>query len=344
MGISLGAVFMGAMTYIGNGPNFMVRAIAEKSGVKMPSFFGYMVYSCLILLPLFALMVWLYLVVSVLVQNRDVSESGVRRAVIGRRRLRATHALTCWPSHLHRVARDDHFARPARRVLSSGLPRRSHRHRYRVRLRRHIPARAVPGPGRDAGRAGGDRSVRAGDLTPFWRTLADGQHMTIVHAAREELNFALDGLRPAAGQPVRHAACRRFLQRGVSVVVRLGGDASFSNARPAKGEQRTDWRRRPLTAEQIDYALEDVRYLLPLHDALQRRLEAIGPARVAGRRDGPLAARCARCARAAALAASVGHRQPVAAEPGDRPRAVACGGRPRPSGATCRRGACCATI
>ncbi len=61
MGISLGAVFMGSMTYIGNGPNFMVRAIAEKSGVKMPSFFGYMVYSCLILLPLIALMMWLYL-------------------------------------------------------------------------------------------------------------------------------------------------------------------------------------------------------------------------------------------------------------------------------------------
>jgi Na+/H+ antiporter NhaD/arsenite permease-like protein len=60
MGISLGAVFMGAMTYIGNGPNFMVRAIAEKSGVKMPSFFGYMVYSCLILLPLFWLMTWLF--------------------------------------------------------------------------------------------------------------------------------------------------------------------------------------------------------------------------------------------------------------------------------------------
>jgi Na+/H+ antiporter NhaD/arsenite permease-like protein len=59
--ISLGAVFMGAMTYIGNGPNFMVRAIAEKSGVKMPSFFGYMVYSCAILLPLLAVMVWLYL-------------------------------------------------------------------------------------------------------------------------------------------------------------------------------------------------------------------------------------------------------------------------------------------
>ncbi len=59
--ISLGAVFMGAMTYIGNGPNFMVKTIAEKSGVKMPSFFGYMVYSCVILLPILAIDVWLFL-------------------------------------------------------------------------------------------------------------------------------------------------------------------------------------------------------------------------------------------------------------------------------------------
>lgn len=51
--ISLGSVFMGANTYIGNGPNFMVKSIAEQSGVKMPSFFGYMVYSILILMPLY---------------------------------------------------------------------------------------------------------------------------------------------------------------------------------------------------------------------------------------------------------------------------------------------------
>ncbi len=53
--ISLGAVFMGANTYIGNGPNFMVRSIAEQAGVKMPSFFGYMVYSVLVLVPIFAI-------------------------------------------------------------------------------------------------------------------------------------------------------------------------------------------------------------------------------------------------------------------------------------------------
>ena len=51
--ISLGAVFMGANTYIGNGPNFMVKAIAEEMKVKMPTFFGYMAYSAAILLPLF---------------------------------------------------------------------------------------------------------------------------------------------------------------------------------------------------------------------------------------------------------------------------------------------------
>ena len=50
-----GSVFMGANTYIGNGPNFMVKAIAEKSGVAMPSFFGYMLYSGGILIPLFVL-------------------------------------------------------------------------------------------------------------------------------------------------------------------------------------------------------------------------------------------------------------------------------------------------
>jgi Na+/H+ antiporter NhaD/arsenite permease-like protein len=58
--ISAGAVFMGANTYIGNAPNFMVKAIAEEAGVKMPSFFGYMLWSAVFLLPCFALITWLY--------------------------------------------------------------------------------------------------------------------------------------------------------------------------------------------------------------------------------------------------------------------------------------------
>lgn len=56
--ISLGAVFLGAMTYIGNGPNFMVRAIAESAGVRMPSFFGYVLYSGCLLLPVLAFVAW----------------------------------------------------------------------------------------------------------------------------------------------------------------------------------------------------------------------------------------------------------------------------------------------
>jgi len=60
LAISSGAVFMGAMTYIGNAPNFMVRSICEERGIKMPSFIGYLLWSGAILLPLFALysLIW----------------------------------------------------------------------------------------------------------------------------------------------------------------------------------------------------------------------------------------------------------------------------------------------
>lgn len=58
--ISCGAVFMGAMSYIGNAPNFMVKSIAETSGIKMPSFFGYMVWSIAILIPLFIVMSFIF--------------------------------------------------------------------------------------------------------------------------------------------------------------------------------------------------------------------------------------------------------------------------------------------
>ncbi len=60
--ISLGAVFFGAMTYIGNGPNFMVKAIAEESGIKMPSFFGYMIkFSLVVLLPVYIIVQLIFL-------------------------------------------------------------------------------------------------------------------------------------------------------------------------------------------------------------------------------------------------------------------------------------------
>jgi ribonuclease D len=113
---------------------------------------------------------------------------------------------------------------------------------------------------------------RVPDLTIFWRTLAEGHHITIAHAAREELNFAL----LSCGKPLANlfdtqiaaGFCSNEYPASYGSVV-----SRFLNERAAKGEQRTDWRRRPLTEHQIDYALEDVRYLLPLHDAILRRLK-----------------------------------------------------------------------
>jgi Na+/H+ antiporter NhaD/arsenite permease-like protein len=58
--ISCGAVFMGANTYIGNGPNFMVKAIAEENNVRMPGFFGYMAYSGAILIPTFVIVTFIF--------------------------------------------------------------------------------------------------------------------------------------------------------------------------------------------------------------------------------------------------------------------------------------------
>jgi ribonuclease D len=115
---------------------------------------------------------------------------------------------------------------------------------------------------------------RAGDLGPLWRLLGEGRHVTIAHAAREEVNFALT----SCGQPpaklfdsqIAAGFCSNEYPASYGSVVQR-----FLNVRPAKGEQRTDWRRRPLTEDQIAYALEDVRYLLPLHETLVRRLERL---------------------------------------------------------------------
>jgi Na+/H+ antiporter NhaD/arsenite permease-like protein len=62
MAISLGSVFMGANTYIGNAPNFMVKSICEEAKIKMPSFFGYMRYSIGILIPTFLVVMFIYLI------------------------------------------------------------------------------------------------------------------------------------------------------------------------------------------------------------------------------------------------------------------------------------------
>ncbi|MDR3493295.1 MAG: sodium:proton antiporter [Ancalomicrobiaceae bacterium] len=60
LAISCGTVFMGAITYIGNAPNFMVRAIAEEAGIRMPSFFGYMAWSLGVLVPIFLIVTFVF--------------------------------------------------------------------------------------------------------------------------------------------------------------------------------------------------------------------------------------------------------------------------------------------
>jgi Na+/H+ antiporter NhaD/arsenite permease-like protein len=58
--ISMGAVYMGALTYIGNAPNFMIYAIATERGVSMPSFFGYIIWSVIVLGPVFVGVTYLF--------------------------------------------------------------------------------------------------------------------------------------------------------------------------------------------------------------------------------------------------------------------------------------------
>jgi Na+/H+ antiporter NhaD/arsenite permease-like protein len=60
--ISMGAVYMGALTYIGNAPNFMIYAIATERGIKMPSFIGYMMWSIVVLSPVFAVVAYIFVV------------------------------------------------------------------------------------------------------------------------------------------------------------------------------------------------------------------------------------------------------------------------------------------
>lgn len=113
------------------------------------------------------------------------------------------------------------------------------------------------------------------DLNRFWEVLADGSHVTLVHAAREEVNFSLTAIgRPPANifdTQLAAAFCSNEYPAAYSSVVNR-----FLNVKLAKGEQRTDWRRRPLSDEQIDYALEDVRHLFPLHDRMREMIEERG--------------------------------------------------------------------
>ena len=96
-----------------------------------------------------------------------------------------------------------------------------------------------------------------GDVTPFWKTLAEPGHKTIVHAGREELRFSLFAIEQAP-----HDLYDVQIAGGI---VGLEYPASYGTLvhkllgkNLAKGETRTDWRRRPLSTRQLDYAVQDV--------------------------------------------------------------------------------------
>jgi len=114
-------------------------------------------------------------------------------------------------------------------------------------------------------------TLKVKELEPFWRLLTDPGRTTVVHAGREEMGFILHaiGERPANLFDVQVAAglVDHDYPAGYAAIVRrmLGQPTN-------KGETRTDWRKRPLTAAQIDYALDDVRHLDDLWKTLERKL------------------------------------------------------------------------
>jgi ribonuclease D len=113
------------------------------------------------------------------------------------------------------------------------------------------------------------------EITAFWEVLAEPTHETIVHAGRQELVFCLE----AIGRP----PARLFDVQLAAGMVGLEYPAGYGNLifrmlgeKPQKGETRTDWRRRPLTDRQLEYALDDVRHLARLREVLGQKLDKLG--------------------------------------------------------------------
>jgi ribonuclease D len=113
------------------------------------------------------------------------------------------------------------------------------------------------------------------DVSPFWHLLAQPGHETVVHAGREEFRFCVAAIqkRPAGWFDVQIAAAFVGLEYPASysnLISRLLGESL------SKGETRTDWRRRPLSRRQLDYAIQDVEFLAPARDELTRRMDQLG--------------------------------------------------------------------
>ncbi|MFM2096625.1 MAG: Ribonuclease [Planctomycetota bacterium] len=113
------------------------------------------------------------------------------------------------------------------------------------------------------------------DVLPFWTLLAEGRHETIVHAGREEFRFCrlATGQRPSRLFDVQIAAGFVGMEYPASYGSLL---ARVLRTNLDKGETRTDWRQRPLSSRQIEYALQDVCHLITLRGELGQRLERLG--------------------------------------------------------------------
>jgi ribonuclease D len=117
--------------------------------------------------------------------------------------------------------------------------------------------------------------LAVGDVTAFWQAIAAGSHETIVHAGREELVFCLaaTGRRPSRLFDIQIAAGLVGYEYPAGYGALM---AKLLGERAQKGETRTDWRRRPLSRQQLEYALDDVRYLQAMRDRLHEKLAALG--------------------------------------------------------------------
>ena len=114
-------------------------------------------------------------------------------------------------------------------------------------------------------------TVEVPDVTPFWELLTEGDHVTVAHAAREEFLFCFRaiGKKPKNLFDVQLAA--GFV--GMDYPAAYSGLVSqLLGEFVSKGETRTDWRRRPLSTKQINYAVQDVVFLRRLYDCLSKRL------------------------------------------------------------------------
>jgi len=117
--------------------------------------------------------------------------------------------------------------------------------------------------------------IAIGDVTPYWEAVAAPGHETIVHAGRGELEFCLQAIDrwPERLFDVQIAAALA----GAEYPAGLGSLISkFLGQPPPKHETRTDWRRRPLSKRQVEYAVNDALFLPPLRDAIHSKLSELG--------------------------------------------------------------------